>query len=138
MSPKKPDGWTTFIDMKHAVFCFTGKSPKPRSEMEAIAIQAGTSVTKSVTNKTTVLVVADSWSKSAKTKKALSMGIDIISPEDFFEICNNKIEIDKTITNNVAKGSFHAIANAAEKIKSQKTKPLKKKKKHSFTRRIEL
>ena len=45
--------------LKTAVFCFTGKSPKSRQEMEAIAIKTGASVTKSVNDKTTILVITD-------------------------------------------------------------------------------
>ena len=67
-------------NLKDAVFCFTGKSPKPRSIMEAIAIEAGASVTRSVTNRTTILVIADANSASSKANKALAAGIDLISP----------------------------------------------------------
>ena len=43
------------VDKNDIVFCFTGKCPLPRSEMEAMAINAGASITKSITNKTTIL-----------------------------------------------------------------------------------
>lgn len=69
-----------------AVFCFTGKSPKPRKQMETLAIKAGGSVTKSITNSTTILVIADQDSTSAKAQKARSLGLDLISPEEFFEM----------------------------------------------------
>ncbi|UCG02568.1 MAG: BRCT domain-containing protein [Candidatus Heimdallarchaeota archaeon] len=72
-----------------AVFCFTGKSPKPRSEMQKIAIQAGGSVTKSITNQTTILVIADPQSQSAKAKRARQKLIYIISPEEFFKMCQH-------------------------------------------------
>ena len=70
--------------MKNAVFCFTGKSPKPRKEMIAIANKAGAAVTQSVINMTTILVIADANSTSAKAQKARLIGIDLISPEQFF------------------------------------------------------
>lgn len=71
-----------------AVFCFTGKSPKTRTEMQAIAINAGASVTKTVTRGTTILVIADANSTSSKATKAREIGIDLISPEQFFDMCN--------------------------------------------------
>ena len=78
---------------KNIVFCFTGKGPLPRSEMAAIAIKAGASVTKSVTNDTTILVIMDMNSQSAKAKKARKNGIDLIGPQTFFVMCNVKNHI---------------------------------------------
>ncbi len=75
--------------IKNAVFCFTGKSPQTRPKMEAIAMKAGASVTKSVTNKTTILVIADASSMSSKAQKARMMGIDLISPHQFFSLCGD-------------------------------------------------
>ncbi len=75
--------------LENAVFCFTGKSPEPRVKMTAIAINAGASVTKSVTKATTILVIADPASMSSKAVKARYLNIDLISPEQFFEMCNN-------------------------------------------------
>ncbi len=75
--------------LSNAVFCFTGKSPKPRTQMTAIAINAGASVTKSVTKATTILVIADPASTSSKARKARDIGINLISPKQFFEMCNN-------------------------------------------------
>lgn len=75
--------------IKNSVFCFTGKSPQTRPKMEAIAIKAGASVTKSITNKTTILVIADASSMSSKAKKARTMGIDLISPQQFFTLCED-------------------------------------------------
>jgi BRCT domain type II-containing protein len=79
---------------KNTVFCFTGKSPKPRHEMEAIATKAGASVTKTVTNQTTILVLADMNTQSAKAKRARANGIELIGPQTFFSMCSG--------TNNVA------------------------------------
>lgn len=108
--------------IKKAVFCFTGKSPKTRTEMQAIAINAGASVTKSVIGKTTILVIADAGSQSIKARKAREMGIDLISPEQFFKICNSIIPCVESISYN---NQIH--------IK----KPTEKRK-HSLVRKIQL
>lgn len=75
--------------VKNAVFCFTGKSPKTRPEMTTIAINAGAQVTSSVTKQTTILVIADANSMSSKARKARERGIDLISPSQFFVMCNS-------------------------------------------------
>jgi len=92
---------------KNMVFCFTGKGPMPRSQMEAMAINAGASVTKSVNNRTTILVIMDMDSQSTKARKARENGIDLIGPETFISMCNshiknnvsseNKVKIEKKI-----------------------------------------
>jgi DNA ligase (NAD+) len=63
--------------------CFTGKSPKTRPEMTALAESAGASVGSSVGANTTILVITDTNSMSAKAVKAREMGIRLVSPEDF-------------------------------------------------------
>lgn len=107
--------------LTEAIFCFTGKSPKTRVQMEQIAIQAGGSVTKSITGKTTILVIADATSNSSKARKARSNGIDLISPSQFFLICSH---VDK-------KNSVDKVSQISVKKPNQKTR-------HSLTRRIEL
>lgn len=107
--------------LKNAVFCFTGKSPKPRTKMTAIAINAGASVTKSVTKATTILVIADPASTSSKARKARDIGIDLISPEQFFGMCDNTAPDDSS-----------SISQCRTTITPQK------KGRHSLTRRIEL
>lgn len=88
---------------KNIVFCFTGKGPLTRSEMTAIAIKSGASVTKSVTNETTTLVIMDMNSQSTKAKKARANGIDLIGPQTFLAMCDTKnhtfpkVEIEKKI-----------------------------------------
>lgn len=72
------------------IICFTGKSPKPRKEMTKIANQAGATVSNSITNKVTILVVADPDSTSNKTIKARKLGIKIIGPKMFLELANNE------------------------------------------------
>lgn len=114
-------------DLKTAVFCFTGKSPKTRPEMEAIAIKAGASVTKSITSKTTILVIADANSMSSKALKARTRGIDLISPLQFFMMCSS-------VTASNSDGQISQI-----RVKKPKpiTKPIEKRK-HSSVRLIEL
>jgi DNA ligase (NAD+) len=65
------------------IICFTGKSPKPRSEMSRLAEEAGASVSSSVKSDTTILVIADTNSTSSKAIKARKLGVKLISPEDF-------------------------------------------------------
>lgn len=75
---------------KDIVFCFTGKGPFSRKEMTNMATKAGASVTKSVTNETTILVIIDMDmnSQSAKAKKARRKGVKLIGQETFFMMCN--------------------------------------------------
>ncbi len=80
--------------LKGMVFCFTGRAPKPRTEMEAMAIASGGRATKSVTLSTTTLVIVDIDSKSTKAREARSMGLDLITPEEFFELCGHWVPID--------------------------------------------
>lgn len=96
---------------KNMVFCFTGKGPLPRSEMTDIAIKAGASVTKSITNQTTTLVIMDMDSQSTKAKKARKNGIDLIGPKTFFAMCN--------ITNHI---SIKHEAELEQKIIEEQTK----------------
>lgn len=63
--------------------CFTGKSPKTRSEMSQLAETAGASVSSSVSSNTTILVIADPNSQSSKAVRARKMGMTLMSPEDF-------------------------------------------------------
>jgi BRCT domain type II-containing protein len=88
---------------KNIVFCFTGKGPLPRNQMTDIAIKAGASVTKSVTNETTILVIMDMNSQSTKAKKARENGIDLIGPQTFFLMCNAKQETNVQLSNNKLK-----------------------------------
>lgn len=113
--------------IKTAVFCFTGKSPKTRPEMEAIAINAGAQVTRSVNGKTTILVIADANSMSCKAQSARDRGIDLISPSQFFLMCSS-------ITESNGDGQI-------SQVHTKKPKPVTKpteKRKHSSVRRIQL
>lgn len=110
-----------------AIFCFTGKAPKTRAEMESIAIKAGASVTKSITNSTTILVIADANSMSSKAKKARVNGIDLISPQQFFDLCNETVCYQSGVK--------------TSKFSIKHPEPIQKpteKRKHSLLRRIEL
>lgn len=111
--------------LTEAVFCFTGKSPKPRTEMTAIAINAGASVTKSITRRTTILVIADPSSKSSKAEKARDTGMHMISPEQFFEMCSSRITKYKS-------------GISVSEISIKKLATINAKGRHSLTRRIEL
>lgn len=112
---------------KNIVFCFTGKGPLPRSQMTDIAIKAGASVTKSVTNNTTILVIMDMDSQSTKAKKARRNGIDLIGPQTFFVMCNTvnhafaKHETCVQFSNNKLKAEIEK-RTIAEQIK----KPLRR------------
>ena len=113
-----------YFDIKKTVFCFTGKSPKPRHEMEKIAIIAGAKVTKSINNKTTILVIADANSTSSKAKKARDIGVYMISPSQFFKICKDT----EPFSSNT-------------RIVDEKPRPItqpNEKRKHSSVRRIQL
>ncbi|RLC88990.1 MAG: hypothetical protein DRJ03_00070 [Chloroflexi bacterium] len=113
--------------LKTAVFCFTGRSPKTRPEMEAIAINAGAQVSSSVNGRTTILVIADANSLSSKAQSARDRDIDLISPAQFFLMCGSA-----TASNGDGRIS---------QVKIRKPKPVTKpteKRKHSSVRRIEL
>jgi len=116
-------------DLKDVVFCFTGRSPKPRHTMTCIAIDAGASVTNTVLSYTTILVIADANSTSKKAEKAREMGIDLISPEQFFEICDFP---------NHNKGIFHLDTTIAIHKQEPIVEQKKEKKRHSLVRRIKL
>ena len=111
-------------NLKDAVFCFTGKAPVwHRREMETFAINAGASVTKSVTDKTTILVIADANSTSSKANKARAAGIDLISPSQFLEMCYSTT-------------SFNS-GNKISQFKITKPKPSGPRR-HSSIRRIQI
>ena len=115
--------------LKSAIFCFTGRSPKTRNDMVDIAVNAGASVTNAVTESTTILVIADANSKSRKAEKAREMGIDLISPKQFFEICDFP---------NHNKGIFHLDTTITIHKQKPITEKKEKKNRHSLVRRIKL
>ncbi len=66
-------------------FCLTGKMSKPRKQLEKMIEDVG-GETKSVSKGLTYLVQADPTSTSSKSKKALSLGVEIISEETLVEM----------------------------------------------------
>lgn len=75
-------------------FLFTGAIQKieeatgkryTREKMESLVIKNGGSISKSVNKDLNYLVQADPSSTSTKTQKALSLGIEIMSEENFFK-----------------------------------------------------
>lgn len=117
-------------ELKTAVFCFTGKAPKNRVDMESIALKAGAQVTKHITWATTILVITDANSQSSKAVKARSYGLALISPQQFFELCDITLSF---------KSKFITLTEA--RTLKPKQKPVTgqlKKRKHSSVRRIQL
>lgn len=66
-------------------FCFTGAMDYKRSDLEKLVVDNGGTVS-SVKKGLTFLVQADPSSTSSKSVKAKSLGISIISPEEFLEM----------------------------------------------------
>lgn len=66
-------------------FCFTGAMDYKRSDLEKMVVDNGGNVS-SVKKGLTFLVQADPSSTSSKSVKAKSLGIEIISPEDFLSM----------------------------------------------------
>lgn len=67
-------------------FCFTGKSVKPRSELEKMVIASGGLVKSSVTKGLNYLVTDDTESGSSKNVKAKQLGISVISSTEFLNM----------------------------------------------------
>lgn len=70
--------------------CFTGTAVMngleiPRRELESLAAQVGLQPVASVTKKLGLCVAADTASSSGKAQKARSLGVSLISVEEFFE-----------------------------------------------------
>lgn len=110
---------------KDAIFCFTGKSPKTRLEMEAMAIKSRAQITKSVNKYTTILVIADANSMSSKAQKARANNISLISPKQFFKMCSSSPFSVYPIQYN-------------DNIKPNPISKPNEKRRHSSIRRIEL
>jgi len=123
------------MDLTDQVFCFTGKAPLPRSEMEAMAHKAGASTSKTITRATTILVVADGSGISKKVLKAQENGVLTISPETFIALCNGEINLPQ---------DTYPFNIKVEKNKTNSTRPKEKQKQktqydgYSQKRRIEL
>lgn len=71
--------------LKNQSFCFSGKSNLSRKELETLVKTNGGEV-KSVSKELKYLVLADPDSASSKATKAKSMGVQIISEDDFINM----------------------------------------------------
>jgi DNA ligase (NAD+) len=67
------------------ILVMTGTGPRPRGELEKLAVERGYAVGKSVTKATAMLVCADVNSGSSKLKKALAYGVEIKTYEEFLK-----------------------------------------------------
>lgn len=74
--------------LQNMTFCITGKlkSYKNRTELKNLIESNGGKVTDSVSSKTNYLINNDKNSDSSKNKKALSLGIPIITEEEFIKM----------------------------------------------------
>jgi len=92
----------SFLDIKHSekkkqqilegkVFVITGDVShyKNRKELQREIEMLGGKVTSSVSKKTSYLINNDILSKSSKNKKAMELGVDIISEEQFIDMIKN-------------------------------------------------
>ncbi len=82
--PKVDADSQTLADM---IFVITGSLLHfaNRSELKELIEQKGGKVTGSVTGKTTCLINNDSTSVSSKNKKAMELGVDILTEDEFLE-----------------------------------------------------
>lgn len=69
-------------------FCFTGAASRPRKELWSMVESNGGVVFEAVKKGLDFLVLADPNSTSSKAVKARSMGITLISEDDFVKMCN--------------------------------------------------
>ena len=67
-------------------FCFTGEASLPRKELQRMVEENGGVNLSSVSKKLDYLVMIDPNSKSTKAQKARSLGINILSEDDFFKM----------------------------------------------------
>ncbi|OGV51333.1 MAG: hypothetical protein A2017_20160 [Lentisphaerae bacterium GWF2_44_16] len=65
--------------------CFTGKMPKQRSYYENLAVQQDYEPVDTVTSELSLLVTADISGESSKLNKAKSLGVRIISLDEWFQ-----------------------------------------------------
>lgn len=66
--------------------CLTGAMSRPRKEIEAEIMAKGHTISDSVSKNTTHLCQSDPSSESSKSKKAVKLGIPIISEEELYEM----------------------------------------------------
>ena len=70
-----------------ASFCFTGAASRPRKELQQMVVDNGGEVKTSIVKGLTYLVQADKNSTSTKSQKAKAMGVQLISEEEFVNMC---------------------------------------------------
>ncbi len=58
----------------------------PRSEIEALAADAGLRVTGSVSSKTALVVAADPYSQSGKARQARDLGVRMVTEQVFLHM----------------------------------------------------
>jgi DNA polymerase-3 subunit epsilon len=68
---------------------FTGDMSISRSEIEALATAAGLRVTGSVSAKTALVVAADPYSQSAKTRRASELGVRMVAEQVFLKLLDD-------------------------------------------------
>lgn len=66
--------------------CFTGTMSTPRKKLQAMVAEAGGEIDKSVTKKTTYLVIDDPESTSDKAQAARKIGTKLISEKQFLDM----------------------------------------------------
>ena len=70
------------MDSSKPAICFTGTGPRPRKDLQSLAISHGYQCTENA-NQCNILVAADPNGDSSKLKKARVKGIKVISYEEF-------------------------------------------------------
>lgn len=82
---KVEDNMKNYTDLSGKIFVITGSLEhyKNRNELISVIESLGGKVSGSISNKTSYLINNDKTSQSSKNKKAVELGISIISEEDF-------------------------------------------------------
>lgn len=81
--PQGPEGLTLHVGDRIA---FTGATETPREELKAMALAAGLRVTSSVGHLTSVVVIADALSQSAKARAARQHAVPMIVEQVFLRL----------------------------------------------------
>ena len=100
--------------LKGKSFCFTGALTIPRKLAESLVKAKGGEVKSAVNSSLTYLVTNEPNLKTTKNKKAIELGISVISEKTFFSIVEYELP-----------ESLKTIAAINESIKKNKNKPVK-------------
>lgn len=100
--------------LKGQSFCFTGALTIPRALAESLVKSKGGEVKSTVNSSLNYLVTNDPMSKTTKNKKAIELGITIISEKTFFSIVEYELP-----------ESLKTIAAINDSIKKNKVKQVK-------------